>query len=341
MEQTPLIEFQDIHKIYHMGDSEVRAADGVSFRIDRGEFVAIVGQSGSGKSTCMNIIGCLDVPTSGRYLLGGTDVSTIDEDAQASFRNTMLGFIFQQYNLLPRLSVQENVELSLLYAKVPPQERAERARQALSRVGLADKIHHLPSQLSGGQQQRVSIDITNPTYTAVASARIYLAPKAFISVGVVIAVIALIVATLVLKYTRFGRNIYALGGSESSAQLMGLPTKKTKIATYMVSGFCSALAGVVYSLIMLSGYPLHAVGMEMDAIASSVIGGTLMSGGVAFLPGTLFGVLIQGIIQTFITFQGTLSAWWTRIIIALLLCAFIVMQTVIVRSRHRINSSEK
>lgn len=157
MEQTPLIEFQDIHKIYHMGDSEVRAADGVSFRIDRGEFVAIVGQSGSGKSTCMNIIGCLDVPTSGRYLLGGTDVSTIDEDAQASFRNTMLGFIFQQYNLLPRLSVQENVELSLLYAKVPPQERAERARQALSRVGLADKIHHLPSQLSGGQQQRVSI----------------------------------------------------------------------------------------------------------------------------------------------------------------------------------------
>ncbi len=187
---------------------------------------------------------------------------------------------------------------------------------------------------------RETIDITNSTYTAIASARIYLAPKAFISVGVVIAVAALIIATLVLKYTRFGRNIYALGGSEQSAQLMGLPTKKTKIATYMVSGLCSALAGIVYSLIMLSGYPLHALGMEMDAIASSVIGGTLMSGGVAFLPGTLFGVLIQGIIQTFITFQGTLSAWWTRIIIALLLCAFIVMQTVLVRIRHRINSSE-
>lgn len=108
----------------------------------------------------------------------------------------------------------------------------------------------------------------------------------------------------------------------------------------MVSGFCSALAGVVYSLIMLSGYPLHAVGMEMDAIASSVIGGTLMSGGVAFLPGTLFGVMIQGIIQTFITFQGTLSAWWTRIIIALLLCVFIVMQAVIDRSRHRINAAD-
>jgi len=157
---------------------------------------------------------------------------------------------------------------------------------------------------------------------------------------VIIALVTLVIGTLVLKYTRFGRNIYALGGSESSAQLMGLPTKRTKIATYMVSGFCSALAGVVYSLIMLSGYPLHAVGMEMDAIASSVIGGTLMSGGVAFLPGTLFGVMIQGIIQTFITFQGTLSAWWTRIIIALLLCVFIVMQAVIDRNRHRINAAD-
>lgn len=188
---------------------------------------------------------------------------------------------------------------------------------------------------------RETIDITDPTYTAVASARVYIMPKAFISVGVIIAIVTLVVATLVLKYTRFGRNIYALGGSESSAQLMGLPTKSTKIETYMVCGFCSALAGVVYSLIMLSGYPLHAVGMEMDAIASSVIGGTLMSGGVAFLPGTLLGVLIQGIIQTFITFQGTLSAWWTRIIIALLLCVFIVMQAIIVRNRHRITSSDQ
>jgi simple sugar transport system permease protein len=188
---------------------------------------------------------------------------------------------------------------------------------------------------------RHTIDITNPTYKAIASARIYILPKAFISVGVVIAIIALIAATLVLRYTRFGRYIYAIGGNEVSAQLMGLPTKRTKIATYMAAGFCSALAGVVYSLIMLSGYPLHAVGMEMDAIASSVIGGTLMSGGVAFLPGTLFGVLIQGIIQTFITFQGTLSAWWTRIIIALLLCAFIVMQTVIGRSQRRIDAEEE
>ena len=158
------------------------------------------------------------------------------------------------------------------------------------------------------------------------------------SFGVVIALVTLVAATLVLKFTRFGRNIYALGGNEMSAQLMGLPTKRTKILAYVVCGFCSALAGVVYSLIMLSGYPLHAVSMEMDAIASSVIGGTLMSGGVAFLPGTLLGVLIQGVIQTFITFQGTLSAWWTRIIIALLLCLFIVIQAVVSRSRQRLNS---
>lgn len=128
---------------------------------------------------------------------------------------------------------------------------------------------------------RETIVIDNPVYTSLASARIYVLPGGFISVGVVIALVTLVAATLVLKFTRFGRNIYALGGNEMSAQLMGLPTKRTKILAYVVCGFCSALAGVVYSLIMLSGYPLHAVSMEMDAIASSVIGGTLMSGGVA------------------------------------------------------------
>lgn len=156
-EQVPLIEFRDIYKIYQMGDAEVRAADGVSFRIHAGEFVAIVGQSGSGKSTCMNIIGCLDVPSEGQYLLNGEDVSCLTDDEQADFRNRMLGFIFQQYNLIPKLSVEENVELSLLYAGLPPKERAERAHEALARVGLADKRRNLPTQLSGGQQQRVSI----------------------------------------------------------------------------------------------------------------------------------------------------------------------------------------
>lgn len=155
--KAPLITFDNVYKIYHMGDSEVHAADGISFTISEGEFVAIVGQSGSGKSTCMNIIGCLDVPSDGRYLLKGEDVSRLSDDEQADFRNQMLGFIFQQYNLIPKLSVQENVELPLLYAGVSAAERQERARAALNRVGLGTKTQNMPTQLSGGQQQRVSI----------------------------------------------------------------------------------------------------------------------------------------------------------------------------------------
>ena len=152
-----LIELKDVYKIYQMGEETVHALDGVDITIDQGEFVAIVGSSGSGKSTAMNIIGCLDVPTSGSYHLGGVDVSTMDDDRQAEIRNKMLGFIFQQYNLIPKLTVLENVELPLLYAGVPAQERRERAVRSLERVGLAGKQKNLPSQLSGGQQQRVSI----------------------------------------------------------------------------------------------------------------------------------------------------------------------------------------
>ncbi|GBF68909.1 ABC-type antimicrobial peptide transport system [Lawsonibacter asaccharolyticus] len=152
-----LIELKNVYKIYQMGEETVHALDGVSLTIDQGEFVAIVGSSGSGKSTAMNIIGCLDVPTSGTYHLGGIDVSTMDDDQQAEIRNKMLGFIFQQYNLIPKLNVLENVELPLLYAGVDASERKERAMASLQRVGLADKCRNLPSQLSGGQQQRVSI----------------------------------------------------------------------------------------------------------------------------------------------------------------------------------------
>ena len=152
-----LIELKNVYKIYQMGEETVHALDGVSLTIDQGEFVAIVGSSGSGKSTAMNIIGCLDVPTSGTYHLGGIDVSTMDDDQQAEIRNKMLGFIFQQYNLIPKLNVLENVELPLLYAGASAAERHERAIRSLERVGLADKCKNLPSQLSGGQQQRVSI----------------------------------------------------------------------------------------------------------------------------------------------------------------------------------------
>ena len=153
----PLIELKNIYKIYHIGDEEVRASDGVSLSINRGEFVAIVGKSGSGKSTLMNIIGALDLPTEGEYILGGEDVSEMSDDQLAQIRNKMIGFIFQQYNLLPKLNLLENVELPLLYAGVPVQERKERALKSLAKVGLEEKWKNLPNQLSGGQQQRVSI----------------------------------------------------------------------------------------------------------------------------------------------------------------------------------------
>ena len=154
---STLIEFDEVCKYYQMGDTLVKAADHISMKIDRGEFVAIVGQSGSGKSTCMNIIGCLDVPTHGRYLLDGQDVGKMNRRELAAIRNEKLGFIFQQYNLLPKLSLLENVEVPLIYAGVGGSERRRRAVAALEQVGLGDKLKNKPNQLSGGQQQRVSI----------------------------------------------------------------------------------------------------------------------------------------------------------------------------------------
>ena len=155
--QQPLIELKDIYKIYRMGAEEVHANDGITLTLCRGEFVAIVGKSGSGKSTLMNIIGALDVPTSGTYLLGGEDVGHMSDNQLAEIRNKMIGFIFQQYNLLPRDNLLENVELPLLYAGVGKNERRERAMKALEKVGLAEKWASKPKQLSGGQQQRASI----------------------------------------------------------------------------------------------------------------------------------------------------------------------------------------
>ncbi len=155
--QAPLINLIDIYKIYQMGNTEVRANNGINLKIFHGEFVAIVGKSGSGKSTIMNIIGALDVPTQGQYILKGQDVSTMRNDELAEVRNKTIGFIFQQYNLLPRQNLLENVELPLLYAGVGKRQRKERAMEALDRVGIADKWNSLPNQLSGGQQQRGSI----------------------------------------------------------------------------------------------------------------------------------------------------------------------------------------
>ena len=154
---SALIEFDEVCKYYQMGDTTVKAADHITMKIEKGEFVAIVGQSGSGKSTCMNIIGCLDVPTYGTYRLNGKDVGKMNRNELAIIRNEMLGFIFQQYNLLPKLNLMENVEVPLVYAGMPRAQRHKRAKEVLEQVGLGDKLKNKPNQLSGGQQQRVSI----------------------------------------------------------------------------------------------------------------------------------------------------------------------------------------
>lgn len=156
MSQT-LIDIRNEYKIYIMGTEQVYANDNINLKISIGEFVAIVGKSGSGKSTLMNIIGALDKPTSGKYYLNGRDTSTMTDDELADIRNKTIGFIFQQYNLLPKLSLLENVELPLLYAGVKQAERRKRALESLGRVGLKEKYNQYPNQLSGGQQQRVSI----------------------------------------------------------------------------------------------------------------------------------------------------------------------------------------
>ena len=156
-EINALIQLSGVHKHYGEGESEVRALDGVDLRVERGEFVAIMGSSGSGKSTCMNILGCLDRPTDGEYRLADVLVNQLSGDGLTLLRRHYIGFVFQGFNLLARTSALENVELPLVYRRVPRGERKERAKHALSLVGLGDRLDHAPSQLSGGQQQRVAI----------------------------------------------------------------------------------------------------------------------------------------------------------------------------------------
>lgn len=171
-----------------------------------------------------------------------------------------------------------------------------------------------------------SISITDETYAAISQLRIPLGGEASISVGALVAVGVLAIGLWLAHATGFGRTVYAIGGNEQSALLMGLPVARTVVLVYSFSGLCSALAGVVFTFYMLSGYGLHATGLELDAIAAVVIGGTLLSGGVGTLTGTLFGVLILGTIQTLISFDGSLSSWWTRIVIGALLFLFCLLQ---------------
>lgn len=171
-----------------------------------------------------------------------------------------------------------------------------------------------------------SITVTDPFFTSMAQARIRLPGDLFVSPGVIIALLVVAAAVYVLHRTRFGRTVYAVGGGEASAVLMGLAVPRTKVLVYTISGACSAIAGILFSFYSLSGYSLAAQGMELDAIAAVVVGGTLLSGGYGYVIGSLAGVLVLGIVQTFISYEGTLSSWWTRIVIGVLLLVFILLQ---------------
>ena len=200
------------------------------------------------------------------------------------------------------------------------------------------KLHPWIVTLAGmffarGSSYIISIDtitIDNPVFTKISSLRIPIIPGAFISINVVVSLLVVIAAAYMLKFTRFGRTIYAVGGNENSAKLMGLPVERTKILVYTFSGFCSALGGLLFTIYTLSGYGLHCNGMEMDAIAACVIGGILLTGGYGYIIGPLFGVLTTGIIQSLIMFDGTLNSWWTKIAVGMLLFIFIVLQRIIV-----------
>jgi len=179
-----------------------------------------------------------------------------------------------------------------------------------------------------------TIAIKNHFFIAASQTQIKLPGDSFISVSVVVALIMLAIFIYIAHYTKFGRALYAIGGNEQSARLMGLSVDRIKLFVYILNGLCSSVAGIVFSFYMLSGYGLHALALEMDAIAAAVIGGTLLTGGVGFVIGSFFGVLIEGVIQTLIMFQGTLNSWWTRIAIAFLLLVFIVIQRILVIRRE-------
>jgi simple sugar transport system permease protein len=177
-----------------------------------------------------------------------------------------------------------------------------------------------------------AINIQDPFFLSVSLFQIPMPGNSFISINVIVMIIMVLLGVYLAHFTRFGRNVYAIGGNEQSAILMGLPVKSTKVLVFTFNGFCSSVAGVIYSFYMLSGYGNNANGFELDIISSAVIGGTPLTGGGGYVIGTVFGVLIQGIIQNIIAFDGTLNSWWTRIVIGLLTLFFIVMQRALSRT---------
>lgn len=184
----------------------------------------------------------------------------------------------------------------------------------------------------------ISIDtiaVQDPVFKAIAGFHLDLGPDAFLSTGACLALVVVLGGWYVSRYSRFGRTVYAIGGNETSAVLMGLPVHRTKILVYGLSGFCAALAGVVFTFYTLSGYALDGKGMELDTIASVVIGGTLLTGGLGSIVGTVFGVFVYGSIQVLIMFQGTLNSWWTRIVIGVLVLAFVVLQRIFEAKKAR------
>ncbi|TCP29565.1 monosaccharide ABC transporter membrane protein (CUT2 family) [Scopulibacillus darangshiensis] len=194
-----------------------------------------------------------------------------------------------------------------------------------------------------GSAQLISTDniaVNNKLFLKFSEIIIPFPGGSFLSIGAVAAIIIVVAGVYVAKFTSFGRNVYALGGNERSSLLMGLPVRRTKVMVYMLSGFCSALAGIVFTVYTLSGFAMHLLGMEMDAIAACVIGGILLTGGYGHIIGPLLGTLSTGVIQTIITFQGTLSSWWTKIVIGLLLCLFIVLQKLIVTGKFKYRSTK-
>jgi len=179
-----------------------------------------------------------------------------------------------------------------------------------------------------------AVNIQNPFFLTVSLFQIPMPGNSFISINVIVMVLMVLLGVFLAHFTRFGRNVYAIGGNEQSALLMGLPVKRTKVLVFTFNGFCSAVAGVIYAFYMLSGYGNNANGFELDIISSAVIGGTPLIGGGGYVIGTVFGVLIQGIIQNIIAFDGTLNSWWTRIVIGLLTLFFIVMQRALTRTKR-------